>query len=41
MMLNVYLSGEIHSNWREEIKELCRKENLEEGKLLKLGVVIF
>ena len=29
MMLNVYLSGEIHSNWREEIKELCRKENLE------------
>ena len=29
MMLNVYLSGEIHSNWREEIKELCRKEDLE------------
>ena len=29
MMLNVYLSGEIHTNWREEIKELCRKENLE------------
>ena len=29
MMLNVYLSGEIHSNWREEIKKLCRKENLE------------
>ncbi len=28
-MLNVYLSGEIHSNWREEIKSLCRKENLE------------
>ena len=28
MMLNVYLSGEIHTNWREEIKELCRKENL-------------
>ena len=28
-MLNVYLSGEIHTNWREEIKELCRKENLE------------
>ena len=27
-MLNVYLSGEIHSNWREEIKELCKKENL-------------
>ena len=29
MMLNVYLSGEIHTSWREEIKELCRKENLE------------
>ena len=28
-MLNVYLSGEIHSNWREEIIELCNKENLE------------
>ena len=27
-MLNVYLSGEIHSNWREEIIELCKKENL-------------
>ena len=27
-MLNVYLSGEIHSDWREEIKELCKKENL-------------
>ena len=28
-MLNVYLSGEIHSNWREEIIDLCNKENLE------------
>ncbi len=27
-MLNVYLSGEIHSNWREEIVKLCNKENL-------------
>ena len=27
-MLNVYLSGEIHSDWRKEIIELCRKENL-------------
>ena len=28
-MLNVYLAGEIHSNWREEIIELCEKEKLE------------
>ncbi len=28
-MLNVYLAGEIHSNWREEIIELCKKENLD------------
>ena len=28
-MLNVYLSGEIHSNWREEIIDLCNKENFE------------
>ena len=28
-MLNVYLSGEIHSNWRQEIIDLCNKENLE------------
>ena len=27
-MLNVYLAGEIHSDWREEIIELCKKENL-------------
>ena len=27
-MLNVYLSGEIHSDWRKEIIELCKKENL-------------
>jgi len=27
-VLNVYLSGEIHSNWREEIVKLCNKENL-------------
>ncbi len=27
-MLNVYLSGEIHTNWREEIIDLCKKENL-------------
>lgn len=25
---NVYLSGEIHSNWREEIKEGAQKANL-------------
>ena len=28
-MLNVYLSGEIHSNWREEIIGLCQKDNLD------------
>ena len=27
-MLNVYLSGEIHTNWRDEIISLCNKENL-------------
>ncbi len=28
-MLNVYLAGEIHSNWRDEIIELCEKERLD------------
>ncbi len=28
-MLNVYLSGEIHSNWREEIINLCKNEQLD------------
>ena len=27
-MLNVYLSGEIHTNWREEIIKLCKEEDL-------------
>ena len=27
-MLKVYLSGEIHTNWREEIIQLCEKEKL-------------
>ncbi len=27
-MLNVYLSGEIHTNWRDEIIQLCEKEKL-------------
>tara|TARA_B110001450_G_C17203320_1_gene312340 strand:+ start:21 stop:470 length:450 start_codon:yes stop_codon:yes gene_type:complete len=27
-MLKVYLAGEIHSNWREEIIDGCKKENL-------------
>ena len=27
-MLNVYLSGEIHSDWSEEIIQLCTEENL-------------
>ena len=29
MHLKVYLSGEIHTNWREEIIDKCHKENLE------------
>lgn len=28
MIWNVYLSGEIHSNWRDEIEEKIDKENL-------------
>jgi YtoQ family protein len=28
MNLNVYLSGEIHSNWREEIVDGCKAKNL-------------
>ena len=28
-MLKVYLAGEIHSDWREEIIELCKKEKLD------------
>ena len=28
-MLKVYLAGEIHSDWREEIIVLCNKEKLE------------
>ena len=27
-MLRVYLSGEIHTNWRDEIIQLCEKEKL-------------
>ena len=27
-MLSVYLSGEIHTDWREEIIQLCKKEDL-------------
>ena len=29
MKLNVYLSGEIHTDWRNEIIEKCKKENLD------------
>ncbi len=28
-MLNIYLSGEIHTDWRNEIIQLCQKEDLE------------
>ena len=30
-MLKVYLAGEIHTNWREEIIENCKKENLDKN----------
>ena len=28
-MLKVYLAGEIHTNWRDEIIDLCDKEKLD------------
>jgi YtoQ family protein len=28
-MLSVYLAGEIHINWKEEIIQLCEKEKLD------------
>ena len=28
-MLKVYLSGEIHTDWRDDIIKKCNKENLE------------
>ena len=28
-MLRVYLAGEIHTNWRQEIIDLCNKEKLD------------
>ena len=28
-MLKVYLAGEIHTNWRDEIIDLCNKEKLD------------
>ena len=28
-MLNIYLSGEIHTDWRDEIISLCEKEKLD------------
>ena len=28
-MINVYLAGEIHTNWREDLITLCNKKNLE------------
>ena len=34
-MLKVYLSGEIHTNWREEIIQLCEKEKLKINFLLQ------
>ena len=28
-MLNVYLAGEIHTNWRDEIIDLCKSKKIE------------
>ena len=28
-MLKVYLAGEIHTNWRDEIIDECKKQNLD------------
>ena len=28
-MINVYLAGEIHTNWRDDLITLCKKKNLE------------
>ena len=28
-MLNVYLSGEIHTDWRDEIISQCKQEGLD------------
>ncbi len=28
MKLTVYLAGEIHTNWRDQIKDLCNSKNL-------------
>ena len=28
-MMKVYLAGEIHSNWREELIDLCKSANLD------------
>ena len=28
-MINVYLAGEIHTNWRDDLISLCNKKNLE------------
>ena len=28
-MINVYLAGEIHTNWRDDLITLCNKKNLE------------
>ena len=28
-MIKVYLAGEIHTNWREELIDLCKSSNLD------------
>ena len=38
-MLKVYLAGEIHTNWRDEIINDCKRENLD-IKLYLLSILI-
>ena len=35
-MLKVYLAGEIHTNWREEIIDNCKKNKIYRLNLLHL-----
>ena len=39
-MFNVYLSGEIHTNWRDEIKTLSHKEKLNISFSVKKKIAI-
>ena len=40
-MLNVYLSGEIHTDWREEIIQLCERLSGKTAKISYIPVLAF